>query len=330
MNIVAGCCIVCVKKRTSKVIDLKIEKSKLEFVYDLLTPKVRVAVQAIPEIERSRVQEIRLRQGRKLTVTAFGKEYFVTPEGRLMSDSSLGIDINAEDIDVTYKRAFRNSLHSYQREIARGYITAEGGNRVGFCGTAVVDPHENYRLDTIKNISSINIRIAREIFGAGQSIYQRAFDKGVSSLIIAGPPSSGKTTVLRDICRLLGNSTRISLIDERNEIAAVKDATAQNSVGMLTDVFNSYNKYEGIMTAVKVMSPTVLVCDEIGSKEDAKALEYALNSGVKLIVTCHAPDFDSLKRRPVVSKLIKDKAFDHAAILGTGSMCGQLQSFYKL
>lgn len=309
---------------------VNIEKSKLEFVYELLTPKVRTAVQSVPEIERTRIQEIRLRQGKKLTVTAFGKEYYVTPEGRLMTDYSMGIDVSKEDIDVTYKRAFRNSLHSYQREIARGYITAEGGNRVGFCGTAVLDPHENYQVETVKNISSLNIRVAREIFGAGQNIYQRAFSEGLSSLVIAGAPSSGKTTVLRDICRLLGSTTRISLIDERNEIAAVKDGLAQNSVGMMTDVFNSYNKYEGIMTAVKVMSPSVIVCDEIGAKEDAKALEYAVNSGVKLIVTCHAPDFDSLKHRPVVSKLLKDKVFDYAAVLGTGSMCGQLQSFYKL
>lgn len=306
------------------------EKSKLEFVYDLLTPKIRCAVQAVPEIERVRIQEIRMRQGKKLTVTVFGKEYFVTPEGRLMTDCCPGVDIAPEDIDVTYKRAFKNSLHSFQREIARGYVTADGGNRIGFCGTAVLNPGDNYRTETIKNISSLNIRIAREIFGAGQNIFQRAFAQGPASLVIAGPPSSGKTTVLRDICRMLGNSFRISLIDERNEIAAVKDGVARNSVGLMTDVFNSYNKYEGIMTAVKVMSPVVLVCDEIGSKEDSKALEYAVNSGVKLIVTCHASDFDQLKHRPVIAKLLKDKVLDYAAVLGTGSMCGQLQSFYKL
>lgn len=306
------------------------EKSKLNFAYDLLSPRIRCAINAIPEIERMRIQEIRLRLARKLTAAVFGKEYFVTENGRLMSDSNNAMDITVEDIDFTYKRALGNSLHSYQREISRGYITTEGGNRVGFCGTAVLNASENYRIETIKHISSVNIRIAREVFGAGQNIFQRTFSDGPASLIIAGPPSSGKTTVLRDICRLLGSSTRISLIDERNEISATKCGCPQNSIGATTDVFNSYNKYEGIMTAVKVMSPVVLVCDEIGSKEDAKALEYALNSGVKLIATCHAASYDELKRRPVVSKLIKDKAFDYGAILGTGSMCGQLQSFYKL
>ncbi len=306
------------------------EKSKLCFVYDLLSPKIRAAVEAISEMERLRIQEIRLRLGRRLTVTALGKEYFVTADGRLMAGAESGIDVTADDIDIAYKRAFRYSLHSFQREISRGYITIDGGNRVGFCGTAVLNAAENYRVENVKNISSVNIRIAREIYGAGQDIFRRAFGEGAASLLIAGPPSSGKTTVLRDICRMLGCGTSISLIDERNEIAATKDGYPQNSVGAMTDVFNSYNKYEGIMTAVKVMSPTVLVCDEIGAKEDAKALEYAVNSGVKLIATSHASSFEELKKRPVVSKLLKDKVFEFAAVLGTGSMCGQLQSFYKL
>ena len=185
-------------------------------------------------------------------------------------------------------------------------------------------------METVKHISSVNIRIAREVYGAGDDIYKKAFLNGPASLIIGGPPSCGKTTVLRDLCRLLGEKYRLSLIDERNEISASKNGTAQNLVGDMTDVFNSYNKLEGIMTAVKVMSPMILVCDEIGAKGDAAALEYAVNSGVKLIATCHAGNFDEMKKRPAISKLMKEKVFDYAAVLGTGSMCGQMISFYKL
>lgn len=306
------------------------EKSKLNDAYELLTPKIRCAVAAIPEMERQRIQEIRLRLGKKLTVTLFGKEYFVTCDGRLSVTANEGVDVFFEDIDITYKRAFRNSLHSYHREIANGYITADGGNRIGFCGTAVLNSTDNYSVETVKHISSVNIRIAREVFGAGEDIFAKAFSNGPSSLIIGGPPACGKTTVLRDLCRILGGKYRLSLIDERNEISASKDGLAQNSVGEMTDIFNSYNKLEGIMTAVKVMSPMILVCDEIGAKGDAAALEYAVNSGVKLIATCHAGSFEEMKKRPGVSKLMKEKVFDYAAILGTGSMCGQLLSFYKL
>lgn len=306
------------------------EKSKLNYAYELLTPKIRCAVAAIPEMERERIQEIRMRLGKKLTVSLFGKEYFVTCDGRLLAYAKNGVDVCFEDIDVTFKRAFQNSLHSYHREIACGYITAGGGNRIGFCGTAVLNSTDNYSVETVKHISSVNIRIAREVYGAGDDIYKKAFLNGPASLIIGGPPSCGKTTVLRDLCRILGEKYRLSLIDERNEISASKNGTAQNLVGDMTDVFNSYNKLEGIMTAVKVMSPMILVCDEIGAKGDAAALEYAVNSGVKLIATCHAGNFDEMKKRPAISKLMKEKVFDYAAVLGTGSMCGQMISFYKL
>ena len=98
----------------------------------------------------------------------------------------------------------------------------------------------------------------------------------------------------------------------------------------MSDVFNSYNKYDGIMTAVKVMSPMILVCDEIGSKEDMKALEYAVNSGVRLIATTHAADYDEAKRKSGISKLIKDKVFDYACVLGTGALCGKLLKLVKI
>lgn len=309
---------------------MNMEISKLKFSYELLTPKIKNAITSIPEPERNRIQEIRLRLGKKLTVTVFGKEYFVDSKGRLMNNCSDGIPVLADDISVTFKRALQNSVHSFHREISRGYITAEGGNRVGFCGTAVLDPTKGYTVDSIKNISSINIRIAREVRNCSVEIFEKSLAERPSSLIIAGPPSSGKTTVLRDLCRVAGSFYRLSVIDERNELAATKDGVAMNDIGMMTDVFNSYNKYDGIMTAVKVMSPTILVCDEIGSKEDMKALEYAVNSGVKLIASCHASTIDELKKRPLVSKLIKEKVFDYCALLGTGPMCGKLTAFYRL
>lgn len=306
------------------------EISKLRFAYELLTPKIKNAVLAVSETERENIQEIRLRLNKKLTATVFGKEYFVTTDGKLMNSPADAVGVTSEDIDTAYKRAFQNSLHSFQREITQGYITVEGGNRVGFCGTAILDILREFCVENVKHISSINIRIAREVTGCSKDIYDRAFNNGIASLLIAGPPSSGKTTVLRDLCSKLGLKYRLSLIDERNEISATKDGAAQNDVGLMTDVFNSYTKFDGIMTAVKVMSPMILVCDEIGSKEDMKALEYAINSGVKLVATCHASNIDELKKRPVISKLIKEKVFDYAAILGTGPLCGQLTSFYKI
>lgn len=305
------------------------EITKLESALEILTPKLSSAICKIPEIEAQRIHDIRLRQGRYLSVTVFEKEYFVTEEGVLVNQPQKAVEVTKEDIEQVFRNAFQNSIHSFSKEISQGYITVKGGNRAGFCGTAVSNPLKNNSVDTVKNISSVNIRIAREVIGCCEDIYRRVFADGEKSLLIIGPPCSGKTTVLRDLCRRLGETRRISLIDERNEISSTVEGTAQNKIGTMTDVFCSYDKYDGIMTAVKVMSPKILVCDEIGSKDDSKALEYAVNSGVCLIATAHCPDYDEAKRRITVGKLIKDKVFDYVAVLGTGAMCGKLVRLVK-
>ncbi len=304
--------------------------SKIDGVLGLLPDELSQSVRLVPELERYRIQEIRLRRDKFLSCTVFDKEYFIRADGKLVNTPEQAVKVSGDNIDTTMKRALQCSVHSYAKEISDGYMTVAGGCRIGFCGTAVLSRPVNYTVETVKNISSVNIRIAREVIGCADEIMRSVFATDLKSLLVIGVPSSGKTTVLRDICRSLGKKYRLSLIDERNEIAAVSDGRAYNDVGILTDIFTSYDKFDAIMTAVRVMSPNALVCDEIGSKEDMKALEYAVNSGVKLIATTHAPDYDSAKRRSGVSKLIKDKVFDYACVLGTGSLCGKVTRLVKI
>ena len=304
--------------------------SKIDGVLGLLPDELSQSVRSVPELERYRIQEIRLRRDKFLSCTVFDKEYFIRADGKLVNTPEQAVKVSGDNVDTTMKRALQCSVHSYAKEISDGYMTVAGGCRIGFCGTAVLSRPVNYTVETVKNISSVNIRIAREVIGCADEIMRSVFASDLKSLLVIGVPSSGKTTVLRDICRSLGKKYRLSLIDERNEIAAVSDGRAYNDVGILTDIFTSYDKFDAIMTAVRVMSPNALVCDEIGSKEDMKALEYAVNSGVKLIATTHAPDYDSAKRRSGVSKLIKDKVFDYACVLGTGSLCGKVTRLVKI
>ena len=262
------------------------EMSKLSFAIKLLSPRVAAAVTAIPETERKRINEIRLRLSKPLMCTLFSKEYYVTPYGKLTNAHDEGLIIHSEDIAKTYETAFEYSLHSYHKEITQGYITTEGGNRLGFCGTAVLSNDRQARVENVKYISSINLRIAREVIGCAKELF--------------------------------------------NELSNTKNGLPNNNIGDKCDVFCGYTKYDAIMTAVKVMTPQIIICDEIGSEDDLWALRYAVNSGVRLIVTAHSGSIDELKKRPVVSKLIKDKCFDYAVILGSGAACGTVKSICRL
>lgn len=301
-------------------------KSKLDSALPLLDEKLRNAVEKIPLAEKEKLHEIRLRRGGKLSVSAYGSEYFVTSEGLLRCSPEKAVSITSDDIEHTYKTALRNSLYSFEKEICRGYVTYEGGCRVGFSGKAVCSPDEH--LTTVKEISSVNIRIAKEVIGCADGIYERLFSNGLASVLIAGPPASGKTTVLRDLCRKLSENYRISLIDERDEIAAVHCGIPQNCVGARTDVFSGYPKSEAMMTAVRVMSPQIMICDEIGADNELSAFEYALNSGVCLIAACHAGSMEDLCRRKTLSSLIEQRAFRKVIFLGSGTLIGKITACY--
>lgn len=304
--------------------------SGLDSAVKLLSDRLSACVANIPRPEKNNIDELRLRLGRGFSCSIGCKEYYISSSGRLTNNYSEGVIVKAEDIRVTFDRAFESSLHSFHKEITQGYITTEGGNRVGFCGTAVLTPDRAARVDNVKNISSVNIRIAREVIGCAEDIYQKTFMQRCNGLIIGGPPSSGKTTILRDLCRLCGNEYRLSIIDERGELSNSKNGIPANDIGRKSDVFLSYGRYDAIITAVRVMSPQIIVIDEIGSDDDLSALKYALNSGVKLIATTHCADIDELKKKNVISKLLKFGAFDRAVILSSGTLAGRIKGIYNL
>lgn len=248
-------------------------------------------------VSRNELCELRLRTGRPATA--------VTISGRSVTCSG---PLSKQDIEDCFGELCRYSVHSFRREIAEGYITLPEGHRAGFCGTAVM---RDGSIETLRDISSINLRLAKEIKGCGEALYHAVFEKSLHSLLIAGAPLSGKTTVLRDLTRLLGERHKVALIDSRNELAACHDGAPQLDVGLNTDVLSGYPKLEGMEIALRTLSPEMIICDEIGG--DISAIEQCIHCGVKLIATVHASSVEELSRRRDTAGIIG--SFDCIAVL---------------
>ena len=246
----------------------------------------------------SQIAEIRLRAGRQsVTVNIFGGMKVCSPP------------LSAEEIADCFAEICRYSVYSFEEEIAQGFITLDGGHRVGICGTTVT---KNGRITSLKDISGLNIRIAHQIYGCADELYARAFSDGLHSLLLGGRPLSGKTTVLRDLARRLGEHHRVVLIDSRSELAASVRGTPSFDIGMNTDVLCGCEKSEGIMLSIRSLSPEVIICDEIGN--DEAAVEQAMFCGVKIIASAHAESIDQLKKRPSTRGLMP--LFERIAVLG--------------
>lgn len=242
----------------------------------------------------SDIYEIRLRVGRPIALE--------TVRGRFLIERI----VSCEEIAECIKSFCNYSLHSFEKELKEGYITLKGGHRAGFCGSAIT---KNGKFEGVKDISSINIRVAREIKDSGDFLRTVVFEENFKGLLICGRPMSGKTTVLRDLCRIIGDRHKLAVIDSRGEIAAVYGGVPQNDVGMFTDVLNGYEKAEGIEIATKTLSPEYIACDEVTGCSDC--IKLCLNSGVKMIFTLHCGSMKQGKN----SDIAKTGAVSHITFL---------------
>lgn len=264
--------------------------------------------------------EIRIRCG-KPVIVMLSEEHIVLDKSFILSQN---------DISEIFQNLCEYSVYSYQTELAQGFITLPGGHRVGVCGTASLDKNGNR---TIKYISSINIRIASEHIGCARELIEKVFPEKICGALIAGPPCCGKTTMLRDIALYFSSepqTKKVVIIDERGEIAASYRGVPQNTVGLSCDVLNGYPKGEGIMIALRTLAPDVVICDEVGSEEDAAALCEGVNAGVAVISSVHACNVDELYTRKSCKRLLETGAFKKIAFLKGGSCRGKLESIIEV
>jgi stage III sporulation protein AA len=224
------------------------------------------------------------------------------------------------------------SVHSHQEEIREGFISLRGGHRAGISGTAVL---QRGKITAVRDISSINLRIARDIEGIAKPLMEQVFPGGkLCGLLIAGPPSSGKTTMLRDVARRIssghtGRFVKCVVVDERCEIGAVFDGIPQNNLGPCCDVLSGYPKGEGIWHAVRSLSPQVVVCDEIGGVKEAESIIEGLNCGVQVIATAHSGNVQELMQRPQIKRLLEHGAFGRIVQLQGDIAPGTIEQIIK-
>lgn len=291
---------------------------------------------ALPADIRARAQEIRLRLGRPAAVSLPENDYFVTDRGALTvsEDDPHALHPGRREMDEVFRLLCNSSVYSHQQEIRGGFLVLAGGHRAGICGTAVcTDGH----VENIRDISTISLRVARQVKGAADGVVRAVVKDGaVAGALIFGPPGCGKTTVLRDLARqlsmgrMLERRARVAIVDERGEIAATYLGEPQNDLGPCCDVLNGYPKGEGMLQAVRALAPDVLICDEIGSEEDARGVAESLNAGVAVIASAHASTLEELARRPQIARMIRSMAFHNAVQLRDRRTPGVVEAVFSL
>jgi len=300
-------------------------------VIKYLSSDLKILLSNIPENYKEQIEEIRIRNGKPLNIYLQGQDYFLCKTGKVTKEPRNVYMINDKQLGHTFQLLTNHSLYAFSEEIRKGFITISGGHRVGIGGEII---YSQDGIESIKNLSSLNIRIAREKKGISDSIIPYFFDdnKEFYNTMIISPPQCGKTTLLRDIIRNLSNGfgsqagLKVSLVDERSEIAGMYQGIAQKDVGIRTDILDGCLKSHGIMMLIRSMSPDIIAVDEIGGIDDIQAISEGLRAGIKFITTIHGDGLKDIKDRRNIHSLIKDRIFERFIILDRSKGVGTIKS----
>lgn len=310
-------------------------------LFQLFSKRIRGILAAL-DMDPGGLEEIRMRVGAPLFLIRRGREYVICGDGSLTESrgregknwereeqsrpagrkTTACIRISREDVEETLQCAVRYSLYAYEEELRQGFLTVQGGHRIGVSGRVVLEKGE---VKTIQPVTFLNIRISHEVKGCADRILPYLYDGDSGRFrhtLILSPPRCGKTTLLRDIVRQVSDGTgryagqTVGVVDERSEIAACFQGIPQNDVGERTDVLDCCPKAAGMMMLIRSMAPEVVAVDEIGGERDLEAMRYAMNCGCRILATVHGTSMEDVERKPGLRDFLREDSFERYLILG--------------
>ena len=289
----------------------------MKALLNVMPRHIKIGLEHLTEDRQKCLQEIRLRVAQPLILKINGQEYGLNEKG--CCPLGTGMTITKQELSDILHCMSDFSLYALEDELRQGFMTLEGGHRVGLVGKVVL---ENSRIKTLRFISGMNIRIAHEVLGCSEKVmpYIVGRDKVYHTLIVS-PPGCGKTTLLRDMIYQLSEGFKgygpytVGVVDERSEIAACYQGIPQNHLGKRTDVLDGCPKVEGMRMLLRAMAPQIIAVDEIGKGEDCEALHEMLSAGVTLMCTVHGKDEKECLRRPYLCELLEEGLFERVIIL---------------
>ncbi|MEA4903078.1 stage III sporulation protein AA [Desulfitobacterium sp.] len=314
----------------------KDQASRLDNIVKWLSDPLREIFASATGLPLSEIEEVRLRTNKPLLLLGNQNEYFLDSRGKMVSIER-AYRVQREDLMQTLERMTQSSLYAAEEDLKQGFITLPGGHRVGVTGETVL---KQGKVQNLKHISGLNIRLASEILGQAIGILPRLIraDGSLRHTLILSAPRAGKTTLLRDLIRCLSDGIpalalkgqTIGVVDERGEIAGMWQGQPTYDLGCRTDILDGCPKAAGMSMLIRSMSPRVIAVDELGQPQDVEAVLDALRTGVSVLSTAHAGSVEEAKKRPVLGAIFAGGVFERIVVLSRRKGPGTVEDIIDL